>query len=661
NKKFKGQEGIWSAYVENHLLPRLNGFELLMASYAMAHLQLDLLLKETGFKATTNQRTRVYLTNSLEEYHPDTGTLFANWLSSEANEANHIKRDTPVMCVIGNPPYSISSSNNSPWIENLVQDYKKNLNERNIQPLSDDYIKFIRYGQHFIEKKGNGVLAYISNNSFIDGIIHRQMRKYLLESFDKIYILDLHGNAKKKEISENGSPDKNVFDIMVGVSINIFIKTGTKKRSELAKVFIEDLKGKRDSKYDYLNENDLSSIPWKLVKNFDSKYSFKIQDKTLIKEYENNCFSLNTYFEKGANGIKTERDVLTIQFHEKPLHTIKKDIINYDVEEFRIKYNLAKDGRDWKIETAKKDLTNNASSFTKVHYRPFDYRHSIYTGKSKGFHSYPRHNIHQHLINKDNISLILGRQGQAVGSMPWNLVFINNSILDSNMFYRGGNMNYPLYIYHETNGQQTIEKADERTPNLNQKIVKEIAEKLDLTFTNEKEAKENTFAPIDILDYIYAVLHSPTYREKYKEFLKIDFPRVPYPKDKVTFWQLVKLGGEIRQIHLLESPKVEDYITTYPKDGDNVIKTKIGKKDWELFDEEKQLGRIWINEEQYFDNIPVIAWEFYIGGYQPAQKWLKDRKKRTLEFDDILHYQKIIVALSETDRLMNEIDKIEIE
>ena len=169
-----------------------------------------------------------------------------------------------------------------------------------------------------------------------------------------------------------------------------------------------------------------------------------------------------------------------------------------------------------------------------------------------------------------------------------------------------------------------------------------------------------TFAPIDILDYIYAVLHSPTYREKYKEFLKIDFPRVPYPKDKNTFWELVKLGKEIRQIHLLVSPKVDDYITTYPKGGDNVITTKVAKKDWELFDEDKELGRIWINDEQYFDNIPLTAWEFYIGGYQPSQKWLKDRQERTLEFDDILHYQKIIVALSKTDKLMKEIDKIEI-
>ncbi len=222
--KFEGQQGIWSNYVENHLLPRLNGFELLMASYAMAHLKLDILLKETGYKPAKEQRFRVYLTNSLEEFHPDTGTLFASWLSSEANEANHIKRDTPVMVVMGNPPYSVSSSNKSEWIEKLMADYKKDLNERNIQPLSDDYIKFIRYAESLIDRTGEGILAYISNNSFIDGIIHRQMRKHLLETFDKVYILDLHGNSKKKEVCPDGSKDENVFDIMQGVSINIFVK-----------------------------------------------------------------------------------------------------------------------------------------------------------------------------------------------------------------------------------------------------------------------------------------------------------------------------------------------------------------------------------------------------------------------------------------------------
>jgi predicted helicase len=234
--------------------------------------------------------------------------------------------------------------------------------------------------------------------------------------------------------------------------------------------------------------------------------------------------------------------------------------------------------------------------------------------------------------------------------MPWNLSFITKNVADFNLFYRGGINLFPLYLSKNiSKSNEIFDNSIERIPNLNIEIVNKIAEKLVLTFTNEKETAKDTFAPIDILDYIYAVLHSPTYREKYKEFLKIDFPRVPHPKDITTFWKLVKLGGEIREIHLLESPVVEKFITQYPIDGDNLV-VKIRYEN----------TKVLINDTQYFANVPEVAWNFYIGGYQPAQKWLKDRKDRKLEFEDILHYQKIIVALAETDRLMKEIDKIEI-
>lgn len=627
HKKFKGQEGIWSSYVENDLLPRLNGFELLMASYAMAHLQLDLLLKEKGFKATKEQRTKVYLTNSLEEYHPDTGTLFANWLSSEANEANHIKRDTPVMCIIGNPPYAVSSTNKNPWIENLIADYKRNLNEKSYNSLSDDYVKFIRYGQYFVDKNGSGILAYISNNSFIDGLVFRQMRMHLLESFDQIYILDLHGNAKKKEVCADGSADQNVFDIMQGVSINIFVKTGKKKKNELGKVNHFDLQGKREFKYDFLNENSLKSLKWKNLEIKKPNYFF-INKNFKGESMYNKGISINELFIIKAAGIKTHRDAIVIGFNVKEL---KCKIDNH-------------------LSTLQNsNIVFTPSKFKSLTYRPFDNRIIYYDKELVVRH---RQEQIKHSFSK-NYSLVLGRQTK---NKEINHFFISNTLSEMKTAESStGSYHFQLYIYPDTNGQQTINQTTERTPNLNPEIVKQIVDKLALTFTNEKETTENTFAAIDILDYIYAVLHSPNYRETYKEFLKIDFPRVPYPKDKETFWQLVKLGGEIRQIHLLESPIVEEYITSYPKNGDNVVTTKIGKKDWELFDKENGLGRIWINEEQYFDNIPLIAWEFYIGGYQPAQKWLKDRKDRKLEFDDILHYQKIIVALSETDRLMKEI------
>src|SRR5690606_35662021 len=294
----------------------------------------------------------------------------------------------------------------------------------------------------------------------------------------------------------------------------------------------------------------------------------------------------------------------------------------------------------------------------KINYRPFDIRNTYFTNQSRGFLAYPVYAINQH-FSQDNYGLIVSKKSR---QLSLGYMFITNSIVDLHILDSAADSTYifPLYLYPKTNGQQTIGQTSDRTPNLNEEIVNQIADRLGLTFTNEKETTENTFAPIDILDYIYAVLHSPTYREKYKEFLKIDFPRVPYPKEKETFWQLVKLGGEIRQIHLLESPKVEQYIMQYPIDGDNVVSRKITKSSPGYVADNETYGKVYINDEQYFDNVPLTAWEFYIGGYQPAQKWLKDRKGRTLEFDDILHYQKIIVALSETDRLMKEIDKIEI-
>ena len=876
-KNFEGQHGIWSIYAEEHLIPRLYGFEILMASYAMAHLKLDLLFTDTGYRPSSGGvgggRFRIYLTNSLEEYHPDTGTLFANWLSSEANEANHVKRDTPVMVVLGNPPYSVSSNNKSEWIEKLTADYKKDLHERNIQPLSDDYIKFIRFGEYFIEKNGGGILAYISNNSFIDGGIHRQMRKHLLETFDKIYILDLHGSAKKNETSIDGSKDENVFDIQQGVSINLLIKTNKKEKGRLAEVKHFNSFGLREEKYKALSENNLSKINWKQLECKEPYFFFVPKDFQSSGSY-NAGFEISKLFNQFACGIVTARDNLLVKYSQNEIEKVKNDFITLDEISFRNKYNEHTDSRDWTYANAKKEIDN--STIQRVDYRPFDNRMILYSAKSKGVLSYPRNEIMKHMISKDNIGLLICKQQS---TFDFQHVFVTKSISDKctvSLQTKEASYHFPLYLYPETTAQQSTAQTAEpnlltplnlskgetkrgkvpsfggdlgevtpnlltplnlpkgetkrgkvpsfggdlgevrevRTPNLNLEIVKQIAEKLGLTFTPERHcdtptggeaisktdcfvprSDDGTFAPIDILDYIYAVLHSPTYREKYKEFLKIDFPRVPYPKDKETFWALVKLGGELRQIHLLESPVVNNLITKYPQGGTNkvdkiryvinqpqtptyspkggepanaedenivndygwqtadpkfykVIKEERDRLKAEMTDAEKLLwenlktkklgvkfrrqhiidrfipdfvclthkliievdgeihkfrkeydenrtvelndlgyrvirftneqvltniasvldsisstlkeqstnvevespsfggvGEVFINDEQYFDCVPPVAWEFFIGGYQPAQKWLKDRKGRTLTFGDILHYQKIIVAL----------------
>jgi predicted helicase len=644
HKKYEGMQGIWSKYVEDDLIPRLNGFELLMASYAMAHLKLDMLLTDTGYVPTKEQRLKVFLTNSLEEPHADSGTLWGNLLSDEADQANEVKRDTPVMCVIGNPPYAISSSNKSEWIHKLISDYKKDLNERKIN-LDDDYIKFIRYGQHYIDKNGSGILAYISNNSFIDGITHRQMRKNLLESFDKIYILDLHGNAKKKEVCPDGSADQNVFDIMQGVSINIFVKTGKKNKTELGKVFHSNLQGKREFKYESLNANTINSFDWKQLDYTYPNLFFVPKNFNEIKNYEKG-FKLDNLFVNYSSGIHTGKDHLVIDIDKNELGKRILDVkLNPDENYIRHKYDLI-DTSGWSLQRFK-STENNIDNYVKLKFRVFDDRWIIYENKAL---KRDRGNLMKHFFKKENIGLVTIKRSRSQDI--WKYIFVSDLMTTepTTITSLDNNFLFPLYLYPDNKGQQTIDQSLERTPNLNTEIVNQIAEKVGLTFTNEKETTKDTFAPIDILDYIYAVLHSPTYREKYKEFLKIDFPRVPYPKDQGTFWKLVKLGGEIRQIHLLESSVVDKPISKYPETGTNIV----GKTKYEN-------GKVMINETQYFEDVPEVAWNFYIGGYQPAQKWLKDRKDRELQIDDIRHYMKIIVALTETDRLMKEIDKIEIE
>lgn len=652
HKKFEGQQGIWSKYVETHLLPRLNGFEILMASYAMAHLQLDLLLTETGFKPTNNQRLRVYLTNSLEESHPDTGTLFANWLSTEANEANRIKRDTPVMCVIGNPPYSGESANKGEWIMKLMEDYKKEpggtekLKEQNSKWINDDYVKFLRYGQHFIEKNGSGVLAFINPHGYLDNPTFRGMRWNLLKTYDKIYTIDLHGNTKKKETCLDGSVDVNVFDIMQGVSINIFVKTGKKKSNELGKVLHCDLYGKREFKYDFLFDNSINSIHYKKLQNIEPYYFFIPKDFEEKMIYDNG-FSINDLFLVYGVGITTAHDEFVIKEDKNELLNFFKKFQSSprDTIFLHKEFNLnQKEG--WNILQGYDNIKNVAdlSKYIQpISYRPFDDRYVFYEDKLVWR---TVRKVMRHFLDGNNIGLVIPKINKED-----NCLFVSKNIIGHKLCSAyDSNSIFPLYINPGTNGQQTIEQTAERNPNLNAEIVYQIAEKLELRFTNEKETTQDTFAPIDILDYIYAVLHSPTYREKYKEFLKIDFPRVPYPSNKNTFWQLVALGTELRQIHLLESPVVEKFITQYPIDGNNIVtKPKYVN------------GKVFINDTQYFDNVPEVAWAFFIGGYQPAQKWLKDRKGRSLEYEDILHYQKIIVALNETDRIMRRINEIDIE
>lgn len=585
--KFNGMQGMWQGYVNDHLLPRLHGFELLMASYAVAHLKLDMLLQQTGFNhAENSRRLKIYLTNSLEEVHPDTGTLWAQWLSDEASAANRIKRDCPVMVMIGNPPYSGESQNKGEWIMRLIEDYKKEpggkmrLNERNPKWINDDYVKFIRLAQNYVERNKCGIIGFINPHGFLDNPTFRGMRWNLLSTFDKIYTINLHGNYKKKEVCPDGSPDENVFDIQQGVSINLFIKTGEKKASELGKVYYYDLYGKREEKYDFLTNTSFSEVKYQELQPVAPMYFFVPKNFGLMDEYEKGV-SISSLFSLGSMGITTGHD---------------KEMVS--LQSFKSDYNF------------------------QYSYRPFDIRWINYDVKQI---TRARANVMNNL-KKPNIALCLIKVNSSSDGLF--KVLMSAGLTDKTILSSKDNANvFPLYLYTKEFGEE------KKNPNLK----KEEWQKF-----NDAVGKETT--PEEILAYIYAVLHSLSYRERYKEFLKVDFPRIPLPKTAKEFNRLTAIGQQLIDLHLMNNAQSWKCTTTFPEVGSQQVDFQKWKD-----------GQVWINDKQYFGNVPESVWEFYIGGYQPAQKWLKDRKGRTLSFDEIKHYLHIIHALEETERLMKEI------
>ena len=610
--RYRDQQGIWQQYVDQHLLPRLNGFEILMASYAVAHLKLDMLLGETGYQHQTDKRLHVYLTNSLEESNNEPRTLFAQWLSREATEANLIKRDCPVMVMIGNPPYSGESQNKGEWIMKLMESYKKEpggklpLNERNPKWLNDDYVKFIRLAQDYIEKNGEGVIGFINPHGYLDNPTFRGMRWNLLKTFDKIYTIDLHGNSKKKETCLDGSKDENVFDIMQGVSINLFVKTGKKRKDELGKVFHKDLYGLRQQKYDFLDGATLGNVGYEEMSPKAPMYFFVPKDFGLEEEY-NKGFKVNELFNIFNVGVVTSNDAA---------------LVNSDANKLRNNVE--------RIST--KDYDKGLEC--KFAYRALDNRILYY---DEGLIERARKDIMGHLLTPGNIAMVVGKQ--CVDDWKYNYIATAGRL--------GAGYVFPLYVYKANMGQE------ERVVNFNKELYDRIAQGLnylpcydDNILVDPTSEYNGVLYPQDLFDYIYAVLHSPSYRERYKEFLKIDFPRIPYPTDWERFRDLVEKGEELRQLHLMEDMPSKTGIT-FPVAGS----LQVDCYRW-------QENRVYINAEQYFDGVPESAWQFFIGGYQPAQKWLKDRKGMTLSFDDVKHYGCIIYVLQQTERIMQEIDKL---
>lgn len=630
--KFENMKGMWQGYVEDGLLPRLNGFEILMASYAVAHLKLDMLLKSTGYNHVKDSRFKVFLTNSLEECDPDTGTLFSTWLSDEATEANYIKRDCPVMVMIGNPPYSGVSSNNGDWITNLIDEYKKEpggkekLQERKIW-LNDDYVKFLRLAQMYVDRTGSGVIAFINNNGFLDNPTFRGMRWNLMRSFDKIYILNLHGNSQKKETTLDGGKDENVFDIMVGTSINIFVKTGKKGKDSLADVYYSDLYGLREDKYRFLSQNAVDNVQFnKLEPNLP--YFFMCPKNDVGKDKYEQGFSIEDLFNKNVMGIVSMGDSFayaeSIQGIKDRLHDFL--ITDYSESLLKDKYSLGKNYAGYVLESKRKGLIIDDRKFALVSYRPFDDRWTYYDGKILWR---AREDVLRHMLH-DNIGICAIRINSRDNEPTF---FVSNKIIDKTLLSSKDNANiFPLYLFaFDDNGN--------KIPNLKPEIWKQI---------NESVGTETS--PEEILGYIYGVLYSSAYREKYKEFLKVDFPRVPYPSSAEQFKNIAEKGNELINLHLMKGADRWPISVSYPESGDDIIE--------ELSWSPEDNGRVKINKSQYLGNVSSIAWNAYIGGYQPAQKWLKDRKGRSINFQDILHYGRILYALEQTDRIMKEIDEI---
>jgi predicted helicase len=627
---------MWSPYIEQNLVPRLHGFELLMASYAMCHMKLDMILTELGYKPSgAPPRLSVYLTNSLEVGEPANQTLpFAQWLSNEVKQANTIKHDMPIMCILGNPPYAVSSSNKGAWINSLVSPYKDNLAETSINALSDDYVKFIRLAESYVEKnKNGGVVAMITNNSFVDGVVHRQMRHHLRRTFDLIYIINLHGDSNKMEMSPDGSVDKNVFDIKQGVAIMIAVKSG-KAKDKLADVYVKDIWGNRESKYTWLGENSLETT--KFVKaNFHGDYHFFTNKPFGDVATYNEGFKINEFFLKGLSGIKFRKDklLLTKNFSAADAAQMVDDVSTLDTPSLLAKYDFSETA-DWIVSEQKKNFQNpKENEIIKIAYRPFDFRYTYYPldrisriiprGDS-------RSGLMTQMIAKENIALICGRQNKS-GSVDH--FFVTDCPSEMKTGERTiQSYHYPLYWYPE---KGDIDQA--RMINFDAK-----------QYTRLQELGTDTIRGIPgelhVFDYIYGILYCPAYRKLNAEFLKIDFARIPWPATSDIFWIFADKGESLRNLHLMDSSAIGPAPYPLVGDGSNMITNP-------RFED----GKILINDLQYFDGVPETAWAVCVGGYQPALKWLSDRRGRMLSFDDTKYYQKVIKVLSETARIISEI------
>ncbi|MCI5968646.1 type ISP restriction/modification enzyme [Helicobacter sp.] len=493
--------------------------------------------------------------------------------------------------------------------------------EKTSKWLLDDYVKFIRFAESKIQRQGSGVFAFISNNSFLDNPTFRGMRYYLLKTFDKIYILNLHGNARKAETTPSGTKDDNVFDIQQGVSINIFIKT-KKDSNNFAKLHHYDVYGKRKEKYGFLSSNHIESVKWQILKPQSPFYNFIPFNAKMKKEW-----SVKDIFRVSNTGVVTKRDNLCIQKTKEKMWEAMQDIINLEKHIFYKKYKLPPDVRDWRYEWARQDVLNNndKSKIQKIHYRPFDMRYMFYSAKSRGFVGWPVPIVSEKFLQDfENVGLVCYRR---CGANGLDNIFIANGLIDLHLVGSGSNI-FPLY---------DLKKQE----NLSVEFRKFI----------DKHYKEH-FTPEQILGYIYAILFHKEYREKYLDFLKIDFPKIPFVKSKEKFLALSTLGNSLITLHLLQDNALDFSIGCL---------RKISKKESQIIEKSHYMmesKRLFINNDLYFDNVDCSVWEYKIGGYAVLDKYLKSHKGEAIDY---IYFQKIIQTLHKSLELESKITEIEIK
>ena len=652
--------GEWMQYVNAQLVRRIFGFELLVAPYTIAHLKLSLFLQSQGWRA--DERLGIYLTNTLEQ--PDEmqpSIPFAGFISDEANAALSVKRDEPLLVILGNPPYQRHSANpsriggNLTFIGELIEDYRRvdgePLGESTSKALQDDYVKFIRWAQWRIDKNGEGVIGYIVNNNFLDGSTVRGMRQSLLEGFNAIYLFNLHGSSRKTEAVPTAQKDENVFDISQGVCIVLCVKE--RDNPTQAKVYYADMWGSREEKYDILSDTDVQVTEWCELQPTSPYYLFVPQAVDQKAAYEMG-WEITDIFQTKSIGIVTARDKLTIHRTVEGVRETVTDFVSLSVDAARENYNLPRDTRDWQVHLAQADVRNHPDPeqyIQPINYRPFDPRWTYYTGKSRGFHCMPRPAIMPHLC-KENLALCVCR---VVAAPTWQHAFISDKITENRYISNKGSESghvFPLYLYPNP---EELGISTERSLNFKSAFLTALSEALGLPQTALFNLPEGV-SPEAILAYIYAILYSPTYRERYYEFLKYDFPRIPLPEDIEQFRTLAALGQRLMDWHLLKDVSRLQVAPTgrrtpsvhrFEGEGDGVVE-KARYLD----------GRVWINPTQYFTDVPVAVWEYEIGAYQVCEKWLRDRKGEELGRAELQQYRAILVAVAETLRVIGEIDLV---